>query len=169
VAQAMGRFGNYFNNEIHGAPTDLPWGLKVYEWDQQAGHAVLDANGNPVVSGIFQPTFLYEAIFCVLLALVLVRLDRRLDLRRGQVFALYIAGYPLGRVVIELMRTDDANHILGLRVNVWVSLLVFLLGAALFVGFGRRPQDDGESPSDPEGAERAEADPSALSESQHSE
>jgi prolipoprotein diacylglyceryl transferase len=149
VAQAMGRFGNYFNNEIHGAPTDLPWGLKVYDWDQQAGHAVLDANGNPVVSGIFQPTFLYEAIFCVLLALVLVRLDRRLDLRRGQVFALYIAGYPLGRVVIELMRTDDANHILGLRVNVWVSLLVFLLGAALFVWFGRRPQEDGRSPSDP--------------------
>jgi prolipoprotein diacylglyceryl transferase len=169
VAQAMGRFGNYFNNEIHGAPTDLPWGLKVYDWDQQAGHAVLDANGNPVVSGIFQPTFLYEAIFCVLLALVLVRLDRRLDLRRGQVFALYIAGYPLGRVVIEMMRTDDANHILGLRVNVWVSLLVFLLGAALFVAFGRRPQDDGPSPSDQEASDDADAEPRPVAESHHSE
>jgi prolipoprotein diacylglyceryl transferase len=169
VAQAMGRFGNYFNNEIHGAPTDLPWGLKVYEWDQPAGHAVLDANGNPVVSGIFQPTFLYEAIFCVLLALVLVRLDRRLDLRRGQVFALYIAGYPLGRVVIEMMRTDDANHILGLRVNVWVSLLVFLLGAALFVGFGRRPQDDGPSPTDPEATEGGETASRPVAESHHSE
>ncbi len=163
VAQAMGRFGNYFNNEIHGAPTDVPWGLKVYEWDQQAGHAVLDAAGNPVVSGIFQPTFLYEAIFCVLLALLLVRLDRRLHLRRGQVFALYIAGYPIGRVVIELMRTDDANHILGLRVNVWVSLLVFLLGAALFVWFGRRHEPAAELDTDPD------AEPADHRESQHLE
>ena len=96
VAQAMGRFGNYFNNEIHGSPTDLPWGLKVYEWDQAAGHAVLDANGNPVVLGVFHPTFLYEAIFCLLLAGLLIWLDRRHDFRRGQIFALYIAGYPVG-------------------------------------------------------------------------
>ncbi|MEP6630399.1 MAG: prolipoprotein diacylglyceryl transferase [Lapillicoccus sp.] len=167
VAQAMGRFGNYFNNEIHGAPTDLPWGLKVYEWDQQAGHAVLDAAGNPVVSGTFQPTFLYEAVFCVLLALFLVRLDRRLNLRPGQVFALYVAGYPIGRVVIELMRTDDANHILGLRVNVWVSLLVFLLGVALFVWFGRRPQPDGEPDAEPDAEPSVEA--ADHRESQHLE
>ena len=139
VAQAMGRFGNYFNNEIHGAPTDLPWGLKVYEWDQAAGHAVLDANGNPVVLGVFHPTFLYEAIFCLLLAGLLIWLDRRHDFRRGQIFALYVAGYPVGRGVIEFMRTDDANHILGLRVNSWVSILVFLLGVFLYVWFGRRP------------------------------
>jgi prolipoprotein diacylglyceryl transferase len=151
LAQALGRFGNYFNNEIHGSETTLPWGLKVYEWDQQAGHAVTDADGNPVVAGIFHPTFLYEAIFCVLLAVVLIRLDRRFRLRRGQVFALYVAGYPLGRVVIELMRTDDANHILGVRVNVWVSILVFLLGVALFVRCGRRP----EEPEAPEGPEEA--------------
>ncbi len=138
VAQALGRWGNYFNNEIHGSPTTLPWGLKVYEWDQQAGHAVLDPSGNPVVAGVFQPTFLYESIFCLLLALLLVVLDRRRVMRQGQIFALYVAGYPLGRVVIELMRTDDANRILGLRVNVWVSVLVFLLGAALYVHFGRR-------------------------------
>ena len=139
VAQAIGRFGNYFNNEIHGAPTDLPWGLKVYEWDQAAGHAVLDANGNPIVLGVFHPTFLYEAIFCVLLAGLLIWLDRRHDFRRGQIFALYVAGYPIGRGVIEFMRTDDANHILGLRVNSWVSVLVFLLGVFLYVWFGRRP------------------------------
>jgi prolipoprotein diacylglyceryl transferase len=144
VAQAIGRWGNYFNNEIHGSPTTLPWGLKVYEWDQQAGHAVRDAAGNPVVSGIYHPTFLYEAIFCLVLALVLVALDRRLAFRPGQVFALYVAGYPVGRVLIELMRTDEANRILGLRVNVWVSILVLALGAALFVRFGRRraPGDD---------------------------
>lgn len=152
VAQAMGRWGNYFNNEVHGGPTDLPWGLKVYEWDQQAGHAVLDANGDPIVLGVFHPTFLYEFFFCLLLAFVLIRLDRRYAWRRGQIFALYVAGYPLGRVVIEFMRTDDANHILGLRVNVWVSLLVFLLGVGLFVWCGRRPADEPRetAPSVPE-------------------
>ena len=164
VAQALGRFGNYFNNEIHGSPTDLPWGLKVYEWDQAAGHAVIDANGNPVVLGVFHPTFLYEAIFCVLLAGLLIWLDRRHDFRRGQIFALYIAGYPIGRGVIELMRTDDANHILGLRVNSWVSILVFLLGVFLYVWFGRRPvdPDEPEPESDPE-------EPAKQTESQHSE
>ncbi len=164
VAQAMGRFGNYFNNEIHGAPTDLPWGLKVYEWDQAAGHAVLGPDGNPVVLGVFHPTFLYEAIFCVLLAWLLVALDRRHDFRRGQIFALYVAGYPVGRGVIEFMRTDDANHILGLRVNSWVSILVFLFGVFLYVWFGRRPVDDDEPEpdSDPE-------EPAVSAESQHSE
>jgi len=163
VAQAMGRFGNYFNNEIHGSATDLPWGLKVYEWDQQAGHAVTDAGGNPVIAGVFHPTFLYEAIFCLLLALLLVRLDHRFDLRRGQVFALYVAGYPLGRVFIELMRTDDANLILGQRVNVWVSVLVFLLGVLLFFWFGRRDGTPAETAVDPT------ADEASPRESQHSE
>jgi prolipoprotein diacylglyceryl transferase len=164
VAQALGRFGNYFNNEIHGAPTDLPWGLKVYEWDQAAGHAVLDANGNPVVLGVFHPTFLYEAVFCVLLAALLIWLDRRHDFRPGQIFALYVAGYPVGRGVIEFMRTDDANHILGLRVNSWVSILVFLLGVFLYVWFGRRPAVPGE----PE-AESDPHEPAQQAESQHSE
>ncbi len=148
VAQAIGRWGNYFNNEIHGSETTLPWGLKVYDWDQQAGHAVLDAAGNPVVAGVFHPTFLYESIFCLLLALALVLLDRRTVLRRGQIFALYVAGYPVGRLAIELMRTDDANRILGLRVNVWVSVLVFLLGAGLYVLFGRRSDQALESSPD---------------------
>jgi len=162
VAQALGRWGNYFNNEIHGSPTTLPWGLKVYEWDQQAGHAVRDASGAPVVSGIYQPTFLYESIFCLLLALLIVGLDRRMTFRPGQVFALYVAGYPAGRFVIELMRTDAANRILGLRVNVWVSILVLLLGAALFVHFGRRgpakdvPPEPEERPEPEQPDERPE-------------
>lgn len=142
IAQAMGRWGNYFNNEIHGDVTDLPWGLKVYQWDQGAGHAVLDASGNPHVLGVFHPTFLYESLWCLLLALALVLLDRRTRLVPGQVFALYVMGYPLGRGVIELMRTDDANHILGLRVNVWTSILVFLLGAWLFLRARRTPSQE---------------------------
>ena len=164
VAQAIGRFGNYFNNEIHGSPTDLPWGLKVYQWDQAAGHAVLDANGNPVVLGVFHPTFLYEAVFCLLLAGLLIWLDRRHDFRRGQIFALYIAGYPVGRGVVEFMRTDDANHILGLRVNSWVSILVFLLGVFLYFWFGRRPADS-DQPEPDSGPEE----PAKQAESQHSE
>ncbi|MEO3935508.1 prolipoprotein diacylglyceryl transferase [Dermatophilaceae bacterium Soc4.6] len=138
LAQGIGRWGNWFNNEIYGGPTSLPWGLEIHQWDAAEGHAVLDAAGQPVVLGTYQPTFLYESIFCLVLALALVLLDRRVTLRAGQVLALYIAGYPIGRVVLEFMRTDDANHILGLRVNVWVSLIVFLLGAAMFVLFGRR-------------------------------
>lgn len=137
VAQAMGRFGNYFNNEIYGGPTDLPWRLKVYEWDQALGHAVTDASGHPIVKGYFHPTFLYEAIWCILLAVALVQLGRHRRLASGQVFAAYVMGYPIGRIVIENMRSDSANHILGQRVNTWVSILVFLLGLALWIRFGR--------------------------------
>jgi prolipoprotein diacylglyceryl transferase len=153
VAQAIGRWGNYFNNEIHGAPTDLPWGLKVYQWDPNLGRAVTGADGQPVVLGVFHPTFLYESIWCLALALVLVLVDRRLRLAPGQVFALYVMGYPIGRGVIELMRTDDANYILGMRVNVWTSVLVFLLGLWLFRQAGRRR---------PGGAARSESQPADV-------
>ena len=132
VAQALGRWGNWFNNELYGRETDLPWGLTIHEWDQSAGRAVRDGSGDPVVLGTYHPTFLYESLWCLALALVLVLVDRRFVLRRGQVLGLYVAGYPLGRVVFELMRTDEANEILGLRVNVWTSVLVFLLGLAIF-------------------------------------
>jgi prolipoprotein diacylglyceryl transferase len=137
VAQALGRWGNWFNNELYGGRTDLPWGLTIHEWDQAAGHAVRDAGGKAVVLGTYHPTFLYESLWCLLLALFLVVVDRRLPLRKGQLFGLYVAGYPVGRIVFELMRTDEANHIFGVRVNVWVSILVFLLGL-LLVWLGRR-------------------------------
>lgn len=137
VAQAMGRFGNYFNNEIYGGPTTLPWALKVYEWDQALGRAVTDAAGNPIVKGYFHPTFLYEAIWCVLLAAGLIWLERHRRLAPGQVFAAYVMGYPIGRVIIENMRSDFANHILGQRVNTWVSALVFLIGLLMWIQFGR--------------------------------
>jgi prolipoprotein diacylglyceryl transferase len=143
VAQAIGRWGNWFNNELYGRPTDVPWALTIHQWDQAAGRAVTDANGKAIVLGTFHPTFLYESIWCLLLAFVLVMADRRLDLRQGQVFGLYVAGYPLGRVVFELMRSDEANHILGLRVNVWTSIVVFLLGVVLVWVNRERPRTVG--------------------------
>jgi prolipoprotein diacylglyceryl transferase len=149
IAQAMGRFGNWFNNEIYGAPTDLPWRLRIYEWDTSAGRAVVDAAGHPVVKGYFHPTFLYEALWCLLLAAFLIWIGRRFTLRPGQVFAAYVMGYPVGRVVIENMRSDAANYILGQRVNTWVSVLVFILGAFLWWRFGSMPGDRG--PRDPQG------------------
>ena len=138
IAQAMGRFGNWFNNELHGAPTDLPWRLKVYEFDQSAGRAVVGPDGSPVVLGYFHPTFLYEALWVLALAAFLIWLGRRFDLARGQVFAAYVMGYPIGRIIVENMRTDPATHILGQRVNTWTSILVFLLGLWLWRWFGRR-------------------------------
>lgn len=145
LAQAIGRWGNWFNNELHGGPTDLPWGLTIHEWDQGAARAVLDASGDPVVLGTFHPTFLYESLFLLVIAGGLILLDRRYSFRRGQVFALYVAAYPVGRIIVELMRTDEANLILGQRVNVWVSILVFLFGAALFQWFRRRSEPPEES------------------------
>jgi prolipoprotein diacylglyceryl transferase len=134
VAQALGRFGNYFNNELYGARTDLPWGLQIHEWDQAAGHAVRAADGTAVVLGTFQPTFLYESVWCLVVAATIVWAERRFALTHGRVFALYVMLYTLGRGVIEMMRTDTANHILGLRLNVWTSVVVFL--GALY-GFWR--------------------------------
>ena len=83
VAQAIGRWGNWFNNELYGRETDVPWALTIHQWDQSAGQAVRDASGNPIVLGTFHPTFLYESLWCLVLALALVLIDRRFDLRRG--------------------------------------------------------------------------------------
>ena len=142
LAQAIGRFGNWFNNELYGGPTDLPWGLTIHEWDQSAGRAVRDASGDPVVLGTFHPVFLYEAIWLVLLAAALMLAERRFTLARGQVLGLYVAGYPVGRIVLELMRTDDATIVLGQRINVWTSIVVFVVGVAIVLWAGRtQPRD----------------------------
>ena len=124
ITQAMGRFGNWFNNELHGAPTDLPWRLRVYEFDQGAGRAVVGADGNPIVLGYFHPTFLYEALWNLALAGLLVLYERRRPgARPGTLFALYVGGYGLGRLWVEALRIDDATRLAGMRVNIWVSLL----------------------------------------------
>ncbi|MGB6022476.1 MAG: prolipoprotein diacylglyceryl transferase [Ornithinimicrobium sp.] len=138
VAQALGRWGNYFNNELYGGPSTAPWALEVHQWDAGAGRAVVDASGNAVVLGTFQPTFLFESLWVLLVAVGIVVLDRRHRFARGQVFALYLMGYTLGRFFIELIRTDPAEIVFGQRVNVWVSLAIFLLGLALYVYRGYR-------------------------------
>lgn len=131
-AQALGRLGNWFNNELYGGPTDLPWGLTIHAWNQSAGRARLDEAGDPIVLGTFHPTFLYEALWCIAAGVLILALDRVKDLAAGQVAALYLMLYTLGRFFIEMMRTDEANTFLGQRINVWVSLVVFLLGAFLY-------------------------------------
>ncbi len=138
VAQALGRWGNWFNNELYGGPSDAPWALTIHEWDASSGSAVRDSAGDAVVLGTFQPTFLYESLWVLLVAVAILMLDRRVRFARGQVFGLYLMGYTMGRVVIELMRTDPAEIVLGQRVNVWVSLVVFAGGVLLYVVRGRR-------------------------------
>lgn len=137
AAQAIGRVGNYFNQELYGGPTDLPWGLELYrrvnefgEADNLNGVAVshVATDGSPV-----HPTFLYELIWNLLVAALVVWVDRRYRLGHGRAFAVYVMGYTLGRTWIELMRTDEATHVFGVRVNVWVSMLVFVGAVVYFV------------------------------------
>jgi prolipoprotein diacylglyceryl transferase len=135
VAQAIGRLGNWFNNELHGGPTSLPWGLTVYDFDLATGKAAVDDNGNPVEleGGPFHPTFLYELVWNLGVAALVVWADRRWKLGKGRAFALYVMAYCVGRFWIEAMRVDTAHEFLGMRVNNWVSILVFLGALAYFL------------------------------------
>lgn len=119
-AQAIGRFGNWFNGELFGKPLDAWWALEIPMRYRPSGYTEFET---------FHPTFLYEAIWCTVIALVILKLGAKL--KAGQSFALYVATYCVGRFFIELIRIDTANTIAGLRVNVWVSVLV-AAGAALY-------------------------------------
>ncbi|TDC72925.1 prolipoprotein diacylglyceryl transferase [Micromonospora sp. KC606] len=133
LAQAIGRIGNWFNNELYGGRTTLPWGLEIHRMDPaHPGHALRDEAGQPILlPGLYHPTFLYEAIWNVGVAALVFVLDRRLKLGKGRAFALYVMGYTAGRFWIEIMRTDEANRILGVRINVWTAALVFV-GALIY-------------------------------------
>lgn len=135
LAQAIGRFGNWFNNELFGGRTTLPWGLEVHRMDpDNPGHALRDDTGQPILEpGLFHPTFAYEALWNIGVAALVFLLDRKLRLGRGRAFALYVMGYTAGRFWIEMMRTDEANTILGVRLNVWTAGLVFLGALIYFV------------------------------------
>jgi prolipoprotein diacylglyceryl transferase len=135
VAQAIGRWGNYFNNELYGRHTNLPWGLVVHEYDLNAGKAVdLNGDGSTILpGGPFHPTFLYEFIWDLGVALLVYLVDRRYKLGKGRAFALYVMAYTVGRSWIEALRIDTAHHFLGLRINDWVSIFVFLGALAYFL------------------------------------
>ncbi len=132
VAQAIGRIGNYFNQEVFGKPTELPWGLEI--------DSVNRPNGFESYS-TFHPTFLYELLWCLVIAVLLIKLPgflKKITARQGDVFALYVFGYTAGRVWIETLRIDEANLILGLRLNIWVSLIVLITASAYLIASKRR-------------------------------
>jgi prolipoprotein diacylglyceryl transferase len=134
LAQAVGRFGNWFNNELFGGPTTLPWGLRVHDMDRSTPGQATVIDGQPVLlPGLYHPTFLYEALWNVGVAVLVIVLDRRYKFGRGRAFALYVMAYTVGRGVIEMMRTDEANHFFGLRLNVFTSIIVFLGALAYFL------------------------------------
>ncbi len=124
LAQGIGRWGNYFNQELFGKPTSLPWGLKI------------DVAHRPpqyLTSPTFHPTFLYEFVWDVLMVGVLLLVDRRFTIRRPALFALYVAVYTAFRTYEETLRVDPSKHFGGERLNFWVSLGVFVVAAAAFV------------------------------------
>ncbi|WP_073482551.1 prolipoprotein diacylglyceryl transferase [Streptoalloteichus hindustanus] len=133
TAQAVGRLGNYFNQELYGGPTTLPWGLEIYTRIDEATGLEDPLGGvalNHTPEKIVHPTFLYELLWNLGVALLLVWADRKFRMGRGRVFALYVAGYTAGRCWIEMMRTDEATMVLGLRINVITSIVVFLAAVA---------------------------------------
>ncbi|UUV30615.1 prolipoprotein diacylglyceryl transferase [Amycolatopsis roodepoortensis] len=142
IAQAIGRIGNYFNQELYGAHTDLPWGLEIYQrYNPTNPDDFLNgvALGHvPLPDSPVHPTFLYELLWNLGVALLIIWADKKFRLGHGRVFALYVAGYTAGRFWIEMMRTDTANHILGLRVNVWTSILLFVAAIVYFVLAAKR-------------------------------
>lgn len=129
VAQAIGRLGNWFNQELFGGPTDLPWGLQIDAAHLPAGFTE---------GTLFHPTFLYELVWNLVGAAVLIWLDRRFRLGNGQVFWLYVLIYTAGRGWIEMVRIDPASIVLGVRLNVWTSLLVGVLALVAFLLAVRR-------------------------------
>ena len=126
-AQAIGRVGNWFNGELFGRPLDTWWALEVPFKYRPFGYSEIES---------FHPTFLYEAIWCVLVAVVLMKFGK--SLKAGQVFAAYVFAYCCGRFFIELIRTDTANTIAGLRVNVWVSVIVGVGSALVYARASRK-------------------------------
>lgn len=134
LAQAIGRIGNWFNQEIVGGPTDLPWGLEIDEQFRPEGFAA---------ETTFHPTFLYEALWNLALFALMIVVDRKRVLKPGRMLAIYVLGYGLGRLWIEAIRTDAAYEVLGMRVNIWMSAAL-ILGGIYGLARGRRSDDDSD-------------------------
>ena len=146
IAQAMGRLGNYFNNELFGLPTNLPWGLQI-----QSTNPAFPAGLAP--GTLFQPTFLYEIIWNLIGAAVLLWAGRRFVLQWGRQFGLYLVWYGAGRIVWESIRIDPSDVFLGLRTNVWAAIFAVVVGLVIMIvqkrrhpGFERSPYVPGREP-----------------------
>ena len=157
LAQAIGRLGNWWNQELFGKATTLPWGLRIDTEHLPLGYAP---------GTTFHPTFLYESLWNVALCIVLLRIDRRFRLRPGRLFAMYVVGYAVGRFWIEGLRIDPAHSVGGLRLNQWVALIA-AAGAALYlaVDWARHRGPDAEPEEEPAGEPEHAADQPDLRES----
>ncbi|MEY2827329.1 MAG: hypothetical protein RLZZ183_448 [Actinomycetota bacterium] len=123
-AQAIGRLGNYFNQELFGKPTDVWWALEIAEKNRPKGFELFET---------FHPTFLYELIWSLIIGFTLIYVDKKYRLGHGRVFALYVALYSLGRLLVETFRIDESRILFGLRFNIWTSLLVIVGGLVYFL------------------------------------
>jgi prolipoprotein diacylglyceryl transferase len=187
LAQALGRWGNWFNNELYGTHTNLPWGLQVHQMNDATQTALVDPTTGKALlvdGGPFHPTFLYESLWCIGVAVLVVWADKKFTLGYGRAFALYVAAYTVGRFWIEALRTDTAHHFLGMRLNDWTAIIVFLGAVVYFYlsakrypgreaspylpGYGpeaeaaKRAEAKGAGVEDADGAESAEADDAAA-------
>ncbi|GAB3009611.1 prolipoprotein diacylglyceryl transferase [Streptomyces pseudoechinosporeus] len=148
LAQAVGRWGNWFNQELYGRATDLPWAVEITSSDDGR------------IPGTYHPTFLYESLWCIGVALLVIWADRRFKLGHGRAFALYVAAYCAGRFWIEYMRVDEAHEFLGLRLNNWTAIVVFLL-AVLYIVLSAKRRPGREEVVEPAAAVGREADAEA--------
>ena len=144
LAQAIGRLGNYFNQELFGHETTMPWGLEIFYRRDPAGFVdvhSLDGTSTGQLAMVVQPTFLYELLWNLLVFALLILLDRRFRIGHGRLFALYVAGYCVGRFWIELLRDDTATHIAGIRINSFTSTFVFI-GAVVYLILAPKGRED---------------------------
>jgi prolipoprotein diacylglyceryl transferase len=147
LAQAIGRLGNYFNQELYGRETTLPWGLEIFYRRDPSGYIdphSLDGVSTGQLAVVVQPTFLYELIWNVLVFAILIYIDRRYAMGHGRLFASYVALYCVGRFWVELMRDDTATHIAGIRINSFTSTFVFI-GAVVYIMLAPKGREDPET------------------------
>jgi prolipoprotein diacylglyceryl transferase len=144
LAQAIGRLGNYFNQELFGRETTMPWGLEIFYRRDPAGFVdvhSLDGVSTGQLAMVVQPTFLYELLWNLLIFVVLIIIDRRFTIGHGRLFAAYVAGYCVGRFWVELLRDDTATHIAGVRINSFTSTFV-LIGAVVYLVLAPKGRED---------------------------